>query len=102
MLVCVLEALEGKTKARIFETTSNKELPTMMIVTPQNNPAKPGPTSFMTERNAHEVRCGMCRREFYVDEETYRSASEAIESGLDDPYRCEVCAEEYDDLAYEG
>ena len=89
-------------KARIFETTSNKELPTMMIVTPQNNPAKPGPTSFMTERNAHEVRCGMCRREFYVDEETYRSASEAIESGLDDPYRCEVCAEEYDDLAYEG
>ena len=74
----------------------------MMILTPQNDPLKTGPTSFMTERNDHEVRCGMCRRPFYVDDETYRYASEAIESGLDDPYRCEVCAEEYDDLAYEG
>jgi hypothetical protein len=74
----------------------------MMIVTPQNDPTKLGPTSFMTERNEHEVRCGMCRRPFYVDDETYRDAGEAIESGLDDPYRCEVCAEEYDDLVYEG
>jgi hypothetical protein len=44
----------------------------------------------------------MCGRSFYVDEETYRYNSEAIESGLDDPYRCEICAEEYDDLAFEG
>lgn len=74
-----------------------------MIVTPQKSePNKPGPTSFMTERNEHEVRCGMCSRPFYVDDETYRYVSEAIESGLDDPYRCKVCAEEYDDLAYEG
>jgi hypothetical protein len=56
----------------------------------------------MTERNDREVRCGMCRRAFYVDDETYQYTTEAIESGLDDPYRCEVCAEEYDDLAYEG
>jgi hypothetical protein len=61
-----------------------------------------GPTSFMTERNEHEVRCGMCARAVYVDEETFRFASEAIESGLDSPFRCEVCAEEYDDLSYEG
>jgi hypothetical protein len=74
----------------------------MMIVTPQIDPTKPGPTSFMTERNDREVRCGMCRRAFYVDDETYQYTTEAIESGLDDPYRCEVCAEEYDDLAYEG
>jgi hypothetical protein len=61
-----------------------------------------GPTSFMTERNEHEVRCGMCARVVYVDEETYRFVSEAVESGLDNPFRCEICAEEYDDLAYEG
>ena len=61
-----------------------------------------GPTSFMTERNEHEVRCGMCARAVYVDDETHRFVSEAIESGLDNPFRCEVCAEEYDDLAYEG
>ena len=29
-------------------------------------------------------------------------ASGAMESGLENPFRCEVCAEEYDDLAYEG
>jgi hypothetical protein len=60
-----------------------------------------GPTFFQTERNEHEVRCGMCARPGYVDEETFRSVSEAIESGLDNPFRCEVCEEEYDDLAYE-
>jgi hypothetical protein len=59
-------------------------------------------TSFMTELNEHEVRCGMCAREVYVDEETFDFASEAIESGLDNPFRCEICAEEYDDLAYDG
>ena len=61
-----------------------------------------GPTSFPTERNEHEVRCGMCARPVFVDEETYLFTSDAIKSGLDNPFRCEVCAEEYDDLAYEG
>ena len=73
----------------------------MTIVTPHNDPFKIGPTSFMTYRNRHEVRCGMCKRSFYVDDETYRYAGEVIISGLDDPYRCEGCAEEYDDLQYE-
>ena len=61
-----------------------------------------GPTSFATERNEHEVRCAMCARSVYVDEETFRFASEAITSGLDNPFRCEICEEEYDDLALEG
>lgn len=77
----------------------------MILLTPQADPAKQitmGPTSFMTERNEHEVRCGMCARPVYVDDQTYRNGSEAIESGLDNPYRCETCAEEYDDLVYEG
>jgi hypothetical protein len=61
-----------------------------------------GPTFFMTERNEHEVRCGMCSRTGYVDDETYRVVSDAIESGRDNPFLCEVCEEEYDDLAHEG
>jgi hypothetical protein len=58
--------------------------------------------SVMTDENQHEVRCGMCARELYVDEESYRLYTEALISGLDNPFRCEVCTEEYDDLAYEG
>ena len=53
--------------------------------------------SIMTDDNQHEVRCGMCARSVFVDEETYRFSSDAIESGLDNPFRCELCAEEYDD-----
>ena len=56
----------------------------------------------MTDHNQHEVRCGMCARELYVDDETYRLYVKTISSGLDNPFRCEVCNEEYDDLAYEG
>ena len=56
----------------------------------------------MTDEQQHEVRCGMCARELYVGDEGYGLYMEAINSGLDNPFRCEVCNEEYDDLAYEG
>lgn len=59
-------------------------------------------TSVMTDENEHEVRCGMCARELYVDEHAHELYNVALISGLDNPFRCETCAEEYDDLAYEG
>ena len=59
-------------------------------------------TSIMSETQQHEVRCGMCARELYVDDEGYSLYMEAINSGLDNPFRCEMCSEEYDDLVYEG
>lgn len=59
-------------------------------------------TSLPTDTNLHEVRCGMCAKELYVDEEGYGRYMEALSSGLDNPFRCDVCNEEYDDLAYEG
>jgi hypothetical protein len=31
-----------------------------------------------------------------------RFVQEAIKAGLDDPFRCVKCKEEYDDLTYEG
>ncbi|HJS22994.1 MAG TPA: hypothetical protein VJ751_01405 [Pyrinomonadaceae bacterium] len=68
----------------------------------QNQQRSSGATSFPTDTNLHQVRCGMCARELFVDDEGYRLYMEAINSGLDNPFRCEVCNEEYDDLAYEG
>jgi len=59
-------------------------------------------TSIMTDENQHEVRCGMCARELYVYEVAHRFYSEALISGLHNPFRCEVCSEEYEDLAYQG
>jgi len=60
------------------------------------------PSANLTDEHQHEVRCGMCARELYVDDDGYRLYMEAINSGLDNPFRCEVCNEEYDDLVYEG
>ena len=51
-------------------------------------------TSIMTDDNQHEVRCGMCAREIYVDEDAYQYYTETLVSGLDNPFRCEICSEE--------
>ena len=68
----------------------------------QDRPTLIRAQAVMTDDNQHEVRCGMCARELYVDEDAHQFYSDALISGLDNPFRCEVCSEEYDDLAYEG
>jgi len=60
-----------------------------------------GPTVFKTERNQRQTRCGMCGKIIYVEEATFNFEHKAFNSGLDDPFRCEVCKEEFNDLAYE-
>jgi hypothetical protein len=52
--------------------------------------------SIMTDDNQHEVRCGMCSRELYVDDVGYRLYMDALDSGLDNPFLCEVCNDEYE------
>ncbi len=74
----------------------------MLPLVPNQELSTQGPTVFKTERNQHEVRCGMCGRIIYVEEETFNFASDAIEAGLDNPFRCALCKVEYDDLVYEG
>ena len=50
--------------------------------------------STMTDDKQHEVRCGLCAREVYVDEAAYQFYTEAIVSGMENLFRCEVCSEE--------
>lgn len=57
---------------------------------------------FPTDTHLHEVRCGMCAKELYVDDASYRLYIDTTNAGLDNPFRCETCNEEYDDLAFEG
>ena len=61
-----------------------------------------GPTSYKTPVNIFEARCGMCGAVQFVDEATLRGICAASESGLDNPFKCADCQEQYDDLAYEG
>lgn len=70
---------------------------------PEERPGlQEGPTSYKTHADSVEVRCGMCGEVFYVDEATARSIAVAVETGLDNPFMCKDCQDEYDELAYEG
>jgi hypothetical protein len=50
--------------------------------------------SIMTDENQHEVRCGMCAREIYVDEDGYQFYNDALLSGSENLFRCEICSDE--------
>lgn len=67
---------------------------TLHTYTHQNQQVPILATSVMTDDEQHEVRCGMCARELYVDEDAYQFYTEALVSGLDNPFRCEICSEE--------
>jgi hypothetical protein len=70
---------------------------TLLSSIDHNQETPVGLSSTMTETNHHEVRCAMCARELYVDEQNYERYVQALTSSLDNPFRCEVCNEEFDD-----
>lgn len=61
----------------------------MTTITPYIDPYDypTGPTSFKTERNTRELFCGRCAQLAYANEETFRFVREAIEAGLENPFR---------------
>lgn len=67
---------------------------TTLQLVPNQNISTLGPTVFKTERNQHEIRCGLCGRIIYVEENSFEFVSEAIKAGLDEPFRCELCKDE--------
>ena len=52
-------------------------------------------TTNMTDLNQHEVRCAMCARELYVDDEGYRLYMNALDASADNPFLCEICDDGY-------
>ena len=61
-----------------------------------------GPTMYRTAENQNELRCGMCGEVYFVNSETLYGVNTAVKEGLDNPFLCADCEEEYDELAYEG
>ena len=61
-----------------------------------------GPTSYETPANRFEVRCGMCGDLYYVNEAVLAAIDTAVAAGLDNPFMCDDCQEESDELAYDG
>jgi hypothetical protein len=55
-------------------------------------------TEFPTAINQYALNCGICNRTVYVDKQTYRHAARVIEQGLDNPFLCDYCQDEYAEL----
>lgn len=69
-------------------------------IDPDQSSAQANPTPLKTGKNQHEVRCSICGDAFYVSESVFLFAKEGIEAGLDNPFKCDDCEEEYDQLSY--
>jgi predicted SprT family Zn-dependent metalloprotease len=57
-------------------------------------------SGYPTEKARFEVYCDMCGEQFFVDEATSEKISHAIREGFDNPFVCEDCRGEMDELAY--
>lgn len=58
-------------------------------------------TDYITGRNKFEINCGICNMTLYTDKETSERIYRSIEQGLDNPFLCNDCEREFEDLAYE-
>ena len=58
-------------------------------------------SDYKTERNSHEINCVECNKTFYADKEEYEKMSRVVRQGLDNPFLCDDCRMEYDDLERE-
>jgi hypothetical protein len=59
-----------------------------------------GPTGYRKGPNQFELVCEFCGGTFYVDEVTYRQALTAIEAGSENPFCCNECESEYEDVSH--
>jgi hypothetical protein len=69
---------------------------------PEERGVEEGATSYKTFVNSCPARCGMCGSEYFVNESVHAAIITSAEEGLDNPFMCDDCRGEYDELAYEG
>jgi len=69
---------------------------------PEARGVEEGATRHRTFVNSYPARCGMCGAEYFVNESVHAAIITAAEAGLDNPFKCAGCEDEYDELAYEG
>lgn len=59
-------------------------------------------TDYKTELNQFEIFCGTCGEMFFADKDQAAKCARAAEQGLDNPFLCDDCQREYEELAYAG
>jgi hypothetical protein len=59
-----------------------------------------GPTTYRKGPNQFELICEFCGGTFYVDEVTFRQALTAMEEGSENPFCCDECESEHEDVSH--
>jgi hypothetical protein len=59
-------------------------------------------SDYKTEQHQHEIICSVCCKTFFANKATHDNICRVIEQGLDNPFLCDDCQQEYDELAYEA
>jgi hypothetical protein len=59
-----------------------------------------GPTRYKKGPNEFQLICESCGGTAYVDEITFHQALRAMEEGSHNPFRCDECESEYEELAH--
>lgn len=54
-----------------------------------------------TENHSQEIRCSVCSKLYYVNEETFKQIERLIKYDLDNQFLCDDCEREYQDAAFE-
>lgn len=58
------------------------------------------PTRYKGGPNQSELVCGFCHGIYYVDEVTFQHAMSAMEEGIDNPFCCNDCEAEQEELSH--
>jgi len=59
-----------------------------------------GPTRYRKGPNQSELICGICGSTYYVDEVTFHQAMAAMDEGADNPFCCDDCEAEYEEVSH--
>jgi len=57
-------------------------------------------TNYPTNENQFEAYCDMCGEVFFVDEIIFDQIAKALREGFENPFVCDDCRGELDELAY--
>ena len=59
-----------------------------------------GPTKFRSGPNQSELVCSCCNEMYFVDDVSFRQAMSAMENGVENPFCCDECESEQEELAH--
>jgi len=57
-------------------------------------------TRYRMGPNQQELVCGFCNERYFVDDVTFERAMTAMEKGIDNPFCCDECEQEYEELSH--